>query len=95
MNGPSLFETRRTVGPFLPTASLAPRRVVVTGVGIATPLGSNLDTFWSAIMQGHSCISPITRLDTSDFPVHIGGRARARPLPARADPQAQRSLHQH
>ena len=50
------------------------RRVVVTGVGIATPFGSNLDTFWSALVQGYSCISEITRLDTTDYPVHIGGQ---------------------
>ena len=74
MNRDTLFETRRTVEHFAPQPPVAPRRVVVTGVGIATPLGSNLDTFWSAIMQGHSCISEITRLDTSDYPVHIGGQ---------------------
>lgn len=59
---------------------MVPRRVVVTGIGIATPLGSNLDTFWAALLQGHSCISEITRLDTSDYPVHIGGQV-ANPEP--------------
>ena len=50
------------------------RRVVVTGMGIVTPFGRDVETFWHALRTGRSCISAISRLDTSDFPVHIGGQ---------------------
>jgi hypothetical protein len=63
MNGRPASERRR---PHVHTEPVLHRRVVVTGIGIATPWGSNLDTFWSAIFQGQSCISEITRLDTAD-----------------------------
>jgi 3-oxoacyl-[acyl-carrier-protein] synthase II len=51
-----------------------PRRVVVTGIGIVTPFGNDLDTFWNALLAGRSCVSKLNRIDTSDFPVHIGGQ---------------------
>jgi 3-oxoacyl-[acyl-carrier-protein] synthase II len=50
------------------------RRVVVTGIGIVTPLGADLEVFWDALRAGRSSISPITRMDTSDYPVRIGGQ---------------------
>jgi 3-oxoacyl-[acyl-carrier-protein] synthase II len=50
------------------------RRVVVTGIGIVTPYGRDVETFWHALRTGRSCISAISRMDTSDFPVHIGGQ---------------------
>jgi len=50
------------------------RRVVVTGIGIVTPLGRDLETFWHAVRTGRSCIADISRMDTSDFPVRIGGQ---------------------
>ncbi len=71
MNGPALERSCPAVHAH---TEPRPRRVVVTGMGIATPWGSNLDTFWSAILQGQSCISEITRLDTAEYPVHIGGQ---------------------
>ena len=48
--------------------------MVVTGIGIVTPFGRDLETFWHALRTGRSCISTISRMDTSDFPVHIGGQ---------------------
>jgi 3-oxoacyl-[acyl-carrier-protein] synthase II len=53
------------------------RRVMVTGIGVVTPLGSDLRVFWGALLAGHSCIRKIDRLDTTDFPVHIGGQVAA------------------
>lgn len=58
------------------------RRVAVTGIGIVTPFGSDLDVFWNALLAGRSCISNISRVDTSGFPVHIGGQvADVEPTP--------------
>ncbi|QSO53819.1 beta-ketoacyl-ACP synthase II [Alicyclobacillus curvatus] len=52
------------------------RRVVVTGLGVVTPLGSDVSTFWSNLTAGKSGISRIDEMDTSDYPVHIGGVVR-------------------
>ncbi len=52
------------------------RRVVVTGLGLVTPLGTGVDKNWSALIAGRSGIGPITRFDTRDFPVRIAGEVR-------------------
>ncbi len=49
------------------------RRVVVTGLGIVSPVGSTVESAWEAIREGRSGIGPITRFDTTDFPCKIGG----------------------
>ncbi|MBW2452627.1 MAG: beta-ketoacyl-ACP synthase II [Deltaproteobacteria bacterium] len=49
------------------------RRVVVTGLGIVSPLGCGLEKNWSAVTNGQSGIRPITRFDASDFPVKFAG----------------------
>ncbi len=49
------------------------RRVVVTGLGIVSPLGSDVASAWEAVCNGRSGIRPLTRLDTTAFPVRIGG----------------------
>jgi 3-oxoacyl-[acyl-carrier-protein] synthase II len=52
---------------------LSKRRVVVTGLGIVSPLGSTVPTAWDGVCNGRSGIATLTRMDTSVFPVHIGG----------------------
>jgi 3-oxoacyl-[acyl-carrier-protein] synthase II len=52
------------------------RRVVVTGVGLVTPLGTGLEKNWQALMGGRSGIGPITRFDVSDFAARIAGEVR-------------------
>jgi 3-oxoacyl-[acyl-carrier-protein] synthase II len=49
------------------------RRVVVTGLGVITSLGETVDEVWDALCAGKSGIGPITRWDTSTYPVKIGG----------------------
>ena len=49
------------------------RRVVVTGIGLVTPLGCNVSESWSRLIQGKSGISTISRFDTSNLPVKIAG----------------------
>jgi 3-oxoacyl-[acyl-carrier-protein] synthase II len=53
---------------------LSKRRVVVTGLGIVSPLGSSISTAWDGIVNGRSGVGPITRLDVSAFPVRIGAQ---------------------
>ena len=52
------------------------RRVVVTGLGIVSPLGSTVATAWEGIVNGRSGIATITKMDLSAFPVRIGGQAQ-------------------
>jgi 3-oxoacyl-[acyl-carrier-protein] synthase II len=52
---------------------LSKRRVVVTGLGIVSPLGSTVASAWDAVCNGRSGIVTLTRLDTTNFPVRIGG----------------------
>ena len=49
------------------------RRVVVTGLGIVSPLGSTVEGAWDGIVNGRSGIGPITRFDVSAFACRFGG----------------------
>ena len=49
------------------------RRVVVTGMGLVTPLGVGVDHVWAALTAGKSGIRPITKFDTSDIKAKIAG----------------------
>ncbi|MCL2871846.1 MAG: beta-ketoacyl-ACP synthase II [Betaproteobacteria bacterium] len=52
------------------------RRVVVTGMGIISPVGIGLETAWNNIIAGHSGIVPISRFDVSTFPSRIAGEVK-------------------
>jgi 3-oxoacyl-[acyl-carrier-protein] synthase II len=52
------------------------RRVVVTGLGLVTPLGTGLEKNWEALIAGRSGIGPIDRFDVADFPSRIAGEVR-------------------
>jgi 3-oxoacyl-[acyl-carrier-protein] synthase II len=52
---------------------LTKRRVVVTGIGMVTPLGLDVKSTWDAILQGKSGIRPITKFDVSELPVKFCG----------------------
>jgi 3-oxoacyl-[acyl-carrier-protein] synthase II len=49
------------------------RRVVVTGLGIVSPVGSDVATAWSAILSVKSGIKPITRIDATPFATKFAG----------------------
>jgi len=52
------------------------RRVVVTGLGLITPLGTGIQKTWEGICKGASGIDRITTFDTSEFPVQIAGEVK-------------------
>ncbi len=52
------------------------RRVVVTGMGIISPVGNDLPTAWDNVVQGRSGIGPITEFDVSLFSTRFGGSIR-------------------
>ncbi|MFM8845593.1 MAG: beta-ketoacyl-ACP synthase II [Gammaproteobacteria bacterium] len=55
---------------------MSKRRVVVTGLGIVSPVGSTVPSAWDAVLHGESGIGLITRFDTSAFATRIGGAVR-------------------
>lgn len=52
------------------------RRVVVTGMGAITPIGNDVDTFWSNIKKGTVGIQPITSFDTSEYKVKLAAQVK-------------------
>lgn len=52
------------------------RRVVITGVGCVTPLGSEVRTVWQRLTEGESGVGPLTLFDASNFPVRIAAEVR-------------------
>jgi 3-oxoacyl-[acyl-carrier-protein] synthase II len=55
---------------------LSRRRVVITGLGIVSPVGNNVPVAWQSILNGQSGIAPVEKFDVSEFPVRFGGEVR-------------------
>ena len=49
------------------------RRVVVTGLGVVSPIGSDVETAWSSLVSGRSGLGPITRFDTTPYEAKLAG----------------------
>jgi len=52
------------------------RRVVITGVGLVSPLGIGTRENWEGLLAGRSGIGPITRFDATDYPARIAGEVK-------------------
>ena len=52
------------------------RRVVITGIGLVTPLGTGVQKNWQALTEGRSGIKLVSRFDVSDFPTRIAGEVK-------------------
>lgn len=52
------------------------RRVVVTGIGLVSPLGNTLEESWSSLLKGRSGIAQITKFDTTAFSTRIAGEVK-------------------
>lgn len=57
-------------------SSTGKRRVVVTGLGVVTPIGNNVPDFWNSIKEGKVGIGPITKFDTSEYKVKIAAEVK-------------------
>ncbi|WP_263772495.1 beta-ketoacyl-ACP synthase II [Propionivibrio soli] len=55
---------------------MARRRVVITGLGVISPVGNTVEEAWQNILAGRSGIDRITRFDASSFPVQIAGEVK-------------------
>jgi 3-oxoacyl-[acyl-carrier-protein] synthase II len=62
------------------------RRVVVTGLGLVTPLGGDVETTWNNLIAGKSGIVAITRFDTTDQKAKIAGEVKPKDHPMGFDP---------
>jgi len=68
--------------------NLSDRRVVVTGMGVVTPLGNDLDAFWNNLVAGKCGIEKITAFDASAFDTQIAGQVKIfDPAPAFPSPK--------
>ena len=73
------------------------RRVVITGIGVLSPIGIGWKEYWQALAEGRSGISPVTRFDSSIFPSHLAGEVKAfdpgQFLPSKLVKRTDRSTH--
>ena len=78
-----------------PLAKTMPgKRVVITGLGVVGPLGSDLGVFWERIKSGYSGIGPITKFDPTDYACRIAGEVIEYDLDAFVDKKEQRRVDQ-
>jgi len=68
------------------------RRVVVTGLGMVSPLGNSVDESWDALLGGRSGIGPISRFDAAAFPVRFAGEVKGLDVGQYVDQKAARRM---
>ena len=68
------------------------RRVVVTGLGMVSPVGNDVPSSWEAMLAGRSGIAPITRFDASGLGCRIAGEVRNFDLAAYMSPKEARRM---
>lgn len=71
---------------------MSKRRVVITGLGLVTPVGNSVAEAWDNILAGVSGIAPITHFDTTGYPVRFGGSIRNLELDNYITPKEQRKM---
>ncbi|WP_372941155.1 beta-ketoacyl-ACP synthase II [Shewanella sp.] len=55
---------------------MSKRRVVITGLGLVTPVGNDVESSWNALLAGQSGIAPITKFDASEFGTRFSGSVK-------------------
>jgi 3-oxoacyl-[acyl-carrier-protein] synthase II len=70
----------------------ARRRVAITGLGMVSPVGNDVDSSWQALLAGRSGIGPITRFDAATFGCRIAGEVRGFDVAAYMAPKEARRM---
>ena len=52
------------------------RRVVVTGMGMVTPVGIGVEESWKSVCEGRSGVGPVTKFDASQFPSQVAAEVK-------------------
>ena len=52
------------------------KRVVITGMGVISPVGNSLPAFWDSLKGGVCGVGPITKFDTADFKVKVAAEVK-------------------
>ena len=71
------------------------KRVVVTGLGVVSPIGNDVPTFWAAAKAGTSGVAPITIIDASDLAAKIAGEVKNFDPSRRIDPKEARKMDRY
>jgi 3-oxoacyl-[acyl-carrier-protein] synthase II len=66
--------------------------VVVTGLGLVSPIGNSVDEAWTALVAGRTGVGPITRFDASEFPVRIAAEVKDLDVAGVVDAKAARRM---
>lgn len=90
------FETAPDQSESFDSGARMKRRVAITGIGLVTPLGRGVDTFWSRLVRGDSGVSPVTLFDVAGYRVQFGGQVPWNPEQENiADPKEIRRLDRY
>ena len=65
---------------------MSERRVVITGMGIISPVGNTVPEVWNNIIDGNSGVSPITKFDTKDFETKFAATVNFNPEDYQREP---------
>ncbi|RDI74067.1 fabF: beta-ketoacyl-acyl-carrier-protein synthase II [Gaiella occulta] len=68
------------------------RRIVVTGLGMVSPLGNTVEDTWAALVAGESGAGPITQFDSTDYPVHFACEVKGLEVTDYVDYKASRRM---
>lgn len=68
------------------------RRVAITGIGPVTPTGIGLEDFWTSLSEGRSGVGPLTRFDTTEYPVRIAAEISAFEIEHYLEPRRARRM---
>ncbi|MBY0460102.1 MAG: hypothetical protein K2V38_22530, partial [Gemmataceae bacterium] len=71
----------------------SPRRTVLTGFGVLSPIGSAPDAFWDALLKGECGVRPVSLFDASELPARIAGEVPGFSAKALIDKSYRRSLN--
>ncbi|TET69993.1 MAG: hypothetical protein E3J45_00915, partial [Candidatus Zixiibacteriota bacterium] len=52
------------------------RRVVITGMGVVSPVGNSVETYWDNLIAGNSGVGQVTRFDVSPYPSKVAAEVK-------------------